>query len=415
MKTNHLINALKAIISIIAAILVYGCSYDDSALQNRVDEIDSRLTELEQTVRDMNTNLGSLMTAVTALQNQDQIVSVVPLEDGTGYTVTFSKSGTITIKNGTDGADGVDGNDGQTPVISVRLEDDGLYYWTVNGELLLDDQGNKIPATSKSAVPQIRVNEGNFEISFDGQKWEIIGSAGNAGIFKDVQDGTDCVTFVLADGNTIVIPKVQEFALVIENTQIPVTPGATAMVSYSIAAADEGTVIEVLTTEGFKASVQYTFADDVSKGTIAIEVPDPLTSGKVFVFAVNSKGITSTKILSFEEGMFEAMCFDELNLPSAGGIVTIMVSTNYDYEVFIPEDATSWITSEIFEVKSVREEDIILTVAENTGEARSAVISLLSGATMHYSLTITQEAKIVEEAGYKGAVDDWENDGSLDL
>lgn len=415
MKTNHLINTLEAIALSLAMLFFCGCSYDDSALQNRVDEIDSRLTELEQTVRDMNTNLGSLMTAVTALQNQDQIVSVVPLEDGTGYTVTFSKSGTITIKNGTDGADGVDGNDGQTPVISVRLEDDGLYYWTVNGELLLDDQGNKIPATSKSAVPQIRVNEGNFEISFDGQKWEIIGSAGNAGIFKDVQDGTDSVTFVLADGNTIVIPKVQEFALVIENTQIPVTPGTTVMVSYSIAAADEGTVIEVLTTEGFKASVQYTFADDVSKGTIAIEVPDPLTTGKVFVFAVNSKGTTSTKILSFEEGVFEAMCFDELNLPAEGGMVSIIVSTNYEYEVSIPDDAVTWLSAETIEVKSVRFENIILTASENTGEARSAVVSLLSGNTVHYSLTITQEAKVVDEDGYEGTIDDWKDDGSLDL
>ncbi|MBR2128484.1 MAG: BACON domain-containing protein, partial [Bacteroidales bacterium] len=131
--------------------------------------------------------------------------------------------------------------------------------------------------------------------------------------------------------------------------------------------------------------------------------------------AVNSKGTTSTKILSFEEGVFEAMCFDELNLPAEGGMVSIIVSTNYEYEVSIPDDAITWLSAETIEVKSVRFENIILTASENTGEARSAVVSLLSGNTVHYSLTITQEAKVVDEDGYEGTIDDWKDDGSLDL
>lgn len=62
-----------------------------------------------------------------------------------GYTITFSKSNPITIyhgkdgQNGTDGEDGkpgVDGEDGKnghTPVIGVKQDTDGSYYWTLDG------------------------------------------------------------------------------------------------------------------------------------------------------------------------------------------------------------------------------------------------------------------------------------------
>jgi hypothetical protein len=54
----------------------------------------------------------SLQTAiVTALQGKDYVTGVVALSDGSGYQITFQNSGTITIKNGTNGKDGV------TPVI----------------------------------------------------------------------------------------------------------------------------------------------------------------------------------------------------------------------------------------------------------------------------------------------------------
>ena len=93
----------------------------------------------------MNTNISSLQEIVTALQNSETIKSVSSLTDGTGYLITFSTGKTITIyhgKNGTDGEDGKDGQhgtDGVTPTISVKKDTDGIYYWTVNGDWLLDD------------------------------------------------------------------------------------------------------------------------------------------------------------------------------------------------------------------------------------------------------------------------------------
>ena len=173
----------------------------NSRLELSMDKAENDIKELRTLVEKLNTDLSSLATVVDGLKKQDKIVSVSELPDKSGYKVVFSESGEFTIyngKNGLDGKDGKDGTngtngeDGKTPTIGVKLDADGNYYWTVNGEYLLDDQGNKIAATAHVATPQLRINEGNFEISYNGGvTWEVIGSAGNAGnvVFSKVEDG----------------------------------------------------------------------------------------------------------------------------------------------------------------------------------------------------------------------------------
>ena len=96
----------------------------------------SAFEALQRLCNETNTNLSALQTIVTALQNNDYITSVDPLtENGkvVGYTIKFAKSNPIVIYNGKDGADGVDGN---TPVIGVKKDTDGIYYWTLGGEFI---------------------------------------------------------------------------------------------------------------------------------------------------------------------------------------------------------------------------------------------------------------------------------------
>ena len=75
---------------------------------------------------------------IRPLKTRDYVTGVTSLEDGTGYVISFLKSGNMTIKHGEKGETGV------SPVISVKQDDnDGKYYWTVNGQWLLDGD-NKI-------------------------------------------------------------------------------------------------------------------------------------------------------------------------------------------------------------------------------------------------------------------------------
>ncbi len=400
--------------STVAALLftAVSCSYDDTDIKSKVDELDGRVTKLEEAVNSINTNVGSLMTIVNALEKEVKIDKVVALEDGSGHIIMFTDGSSITVTNGRDG------NDGETPVISVGKDTDGLYYWKVNGDWLLDD-GKKIPATSKSEIPQIRVNEttGSFELSFDGENWQDIGSAGGAGIFKDVIDGEDEVIFVLSgDKEPIVIPKVQKFALNVENTSIPVdAPGSTVVVSFTVVYPDSGTTVDAIATGGVKIEqfMSQTIGDEI-KGQVIITLPETLTADtKLFLFAVNSKGTPSMRILSFEQGEISVTVNGELNLPATGGEITLFVRTNYNYSIETPD----WITSSVtLLTKAVRDESITLTIAENKDATeRRATISFVDGMTVRYSLTVTQKGATVDVPGYKGPIEDWKNDGSIDF
>ena len=132
-----------------AAMAVFGCSkdYDDTELRNDVSDLKSRVEKLETWCTTANSQISALQGLVTALEARDYVTGVSPVTNG--YTITFSKSGAITIYNGKDGAKGTDG---VTPVIGVDKFSDGQYYWTVKtGEAsatwMLDTNGNKIRTT----------------------------------------------------------------------------------------------------------------------------------------------------------------------------------------------------------------------------------------------------------------------------
>lgn len=67
----------------LCVMLLAGCNdeYDDSALVKRLDDFEQRLERLERLCNDMNTNLGSMQTIVTALDRGDYITSVEPLTE----------------------------------------------------------------------------------------------------------------------------------------------------------------------------------------------------------------------------------------------------------------------------------------------------------------------------------------------
>ena len=217
--------------------------------------------ELQLLVNSLNTNISSLQLAVNALENNDYVSSVLPLsENGVviGYTITFSKSGTIVIYHGRDGKDGEDGedgedglhgkdgNDGTAPSVGVRKDADGCYYWTLDGEWLLDESGNKIATTGKDGsdgadgapgqdgsdgsdgedgvTPKLKIQDDYWYVSYDnGTTWvklyKAVGEDGQDGangapgkdgdaFFQSVGTDENELRMVLSDGTVITIPLV---------------------------------------------------------------------------------------------------------------------------------------------------------------------------------------------------------------
>ena len=405
--------SFRAIIIAIASVSLFvACEkYDDSALVARMDKAETDIKELQSLVSQINSTLSGLAATVDALKAQDRVVSVTELADKSGWVIEFSQTGKITLYNGkngidgkdgqdgTNGTDGTNGQDGKTPTIGVKLDADGNYYWTVNGEYLLDENGNKIAATAHVATPQLRINNGNFEISYNGGvTWDIIGEAGNTGaiVFSNVEDGADAVTFTLGDGTTIVIPKAGSFAINMD-TDVIISAGATVNVFYTVTAADDGTVVDAFGTKGFEAEITTSSA---SAGKVKITAPDPLTNGKVYVIAVKGDGTTAARILTCEEGVFT---LDEtafaVKVPASGGVFEVPFQTNQADPMVQVSPGYSWITH--VETKTVRSGKIVFNIEENTSEEeRTGQVSI-----NFIQYTIVQEGKSATPATGGGHAD----------
>ena len=217
---------LLAYAALFAVVALTSCKYDDDDLWNSVHGLENRVAKLEELCKQMNTNISSLQTIVTALQNNVYVTGTTPLmKDGKeiGYTITFSKGNPITIYHGKDGQDG---EDGTTPTISVKKDTDGVYYWTLNGEFIVVD-GGKIKAEGKDGTngtngttPQFKIENDYWFVSYDnGANWTQLGKAtgedgiGGDSMFSgvDYETSTDYVIFTLSNGTQIKLPTWSAF------------------------------------------------------------------------------------------------------------------------------------------------------------------------------------------------------------
>ena len=253
---------MKTTIKLLTLALVLfatACNNDDemdmlNSLWRNVTQNEARIDALEKWCAQANTNITSLQTIVNVFESNDAITSITPVMEGgveIGYTITFSNHDPITIYHGKDGKDGQNGANGQngtSPIVGVAKYTDGVYYWTLNGEWLLDENGNKLPVSGKDGAngengqngsngqngvtPQLKIENDYWWISYDnGNTWTQLGKAkgedgqdgadgqdGQAGekgdkgdtgdsMFQSVTQDADNVYFTLADGSIITIRK----------------------------------------------------------------------------------------------------------------------------------------------------------------------------------------------------------------
>ncbi len=404
----------KLLFLFVGLLLTFGCTnpFDDTAINDRLDSLEERVAALEELCNQMNTNISSLQTIVAALQNNDYITSVTPItENGVeiGYTITFAKSNPITIYHG---------KDGHTPVVGVRQDTDGIYYWTLDGEWLLDDDGNKIKAVGTDGedgkdgedgangtdgsngedgiTPQLKIEDGYWFVSYDnGTTWTKLGKAtgenGKDGIdgidgadgqdgtngkdgdsmFKEIKQDENNVYFVLVDGTEIIVPKQKELSITFSDSDIGIIAGKSTTVDYVITGATDKTVVKAFGQGGWYAKV--TPATN-STGTITVTAPDPLIEDEIIVLVNDGEYRSIITSINFVTGVFSSIISAQ-EVAIEGGTVELKVNTNMQYEVVIPDNAKSWLS--VVETKAMREETITLSCAKNEGLQRTATIKLL--------------------------------------
>ncbi len=335
--------------------LVAGCHdpFDDTEINNRLDELESRIEKLEadyQTQMNALQVIASLQEAIDALQsstsvNAEDIAALAKslgtaeseiekalkdLQEGVATVEeTLSKLGftisayryhdstgkyEIVLSNGT--VIELMAKDTAVDAVKVMTDSDGKLYWSVNGEFLKDSDGNKIPVY---VTPEVRINTSTKEIEVSvngGAYWHPTGLFMEdevPALFSSVTSDEYNVYFTLADGTTLTVALSQpEMNVVIPVMKIHVMPGETRQVKIRMQNVDKYIIVK---PEGWHATI--------SGEILSITAPEEgvgESSGHVQIFVVSKDGKSAIHELKVQSGA------PDLEIPVNKGIASITVN-----------------------------------------------------------------------------------------
>lgn len=223
------------VVAATVGLLLAGCT-DLTDLDNRVKDLEGRMTKVEGLVKSANESISSLQKLIDAQSKNKSVRDYRKLEDGTGYVLVMSDGEEIVVRSG------------KMPQIGM-IEEDGVLYWAIDGKIIHDAKGNPVPAKGPKGdpgepgqpgepgkpgepgqpgedgedgtdgvdgiTPQLRVDaDGYWEVSLDnGTTWQSVLDVNGQKVkaratTADLQitEDDDSVTIVY-NGKTFVLPK----------------------------------------------------------------------------------------------------------------------------------------------------------------------------------------------------------------
>lgn len=475
-------------------------------IEGRVSKLENKVAELDRLCGQLNSSIGALDGIAGVLEGAEVITGISEIKENgevVGYAITFSKSGVKNIyngKNGKDGKDGKDGDDGDpgnpgnpgspgspgepgvtpefkivdgywyirygegewtkygqaigpqgepgppgepAPIIGIVPGEGGAYYWTLGGEIMLDNAGQPFAAGGQNGItPELKIEDGYWWVKYGSGDWTKYGKAtGNDGdpgdpgapgkngtvwklgdngnwwadngdgfedtgisykgekgdtgdsMFTSVISDGSSLTLELAAGGTIVVPIAGELSISFAtSTSVSATPGSTINISYTITSATGSADIDALPTSGLKAKV----TENGLKGTITVVVGSDVDFeyDKVSVIVTNGNKTLLKKITFNARGAIVVTDEHTTSLMSCkGGVVNFKIAANVDYEVSITSGGSpaGWV--QYVGTKALTPYTLEFQVDANSGARRTATIAVFSSET-----TDTAEFTIVQYA-----------------
>ena len=388
------------------SILLSALSGCTGMVQDDLDATHAKLAELQQMVQSANDQLESLYRIVNNLDDSHTIIPGSFKETEDGYEVSFKDGKTVHIHFGTDGVDG------RTLIPVGVIEKDGRYYWSVDGELLLDEHDEPIMASGLDGA--------KAEILIEGEDWILILTYpdGNQETKKlatvedmdgirvfsgyDISDPSKLVLKLLKGGE-IELPydfpvKVSFEGPVLDT--LTISAGEVLSIPYIVNM--DGETDEPLTvtsgTDGIYFS-QVVAGDKPDSGFVKVYAPDPFEEGYILLNAYCAGG-AATKMISFIE---REIPFVEqtVRLGSGEGTKTVPYETNFEYAFTVePTDSTS--VTDWIEVKSDPASGIVFNVKANPGGAvRTCIVKVTPKDNPDYVCTTFEVKQATENLTYE--------------
>lgn len=347
-----MIPIMKRFLYTILSVLLLANSCVD-AFRDEITELHGEIDNLRNLIEQTNSNVEALQAIVTALRNNDYVTGITPIvENGVeiGYSISFSRSGMMTIYHG---------NDGNTPEIGVRKDTDGLYYWTLEGSWLLDGNGQKVKA---GAAPQLKIEDGYWYITYnEGESWIELGKAsGDDGdaFFSDITVTEGEVIFTLADGTELIVPKNTRVRITLDvpEKETGVLPGSEIQINYTLENATDSTFVTASSNGNYSVRVE---AFDRDHGRIIVRSPYIYVDGYINIMVSDGASYSFIKVVNFYEHKMEFPDGLEYHVSPHGGEFSVPFSTNFQYRFEVDESSKSWITIDYHQTRSEMQDGIL--------------------------------------------------------
>ena len=313
-----------------------GCT---GMVQDELDATHRKLKDLQDYVADINDQLTNLERIVDALDDSHSIIPGSFTESEEGYSISFKDGTTVFIPYGKDGMDG------RTLIpVGVRNDEDGHYYWTVDGEwFLVDSTMVRVDATDgvDGIAPQVKVEDGYWWISFDGSvsftQLASCDEMDGIGVFADHPDLSDPSKFVLVlwDGTRIEIPYYVPLKIAFDGPvmdTLVVAAGETLSIPYEVLMEGESSEPVIVTsgTDGVYFS-RVVAGEEPGRGEVLVQAPDPFSEGYI-VLSAYCEGYSAVKMISFIERQIPVESIT-VRLAAIDTARTFAYETNFEYEV----------------------------------------------------------------------------------
>ena len=292
------------------AFALAGCDkYDDSKVWDELNAQKAKLAALEGTVSTMNSNIGSLQSLVSAVQDKVTVNSVTKEENRWLYIYLCLKL----LKNASPQVRGVAvqqfgglfGMSAETVGNLTNALDGEKDPFVLKHAIRTLANELKRPGASSFVLGQID-NENKFvrqAVAFSvGNSWsKVDGQTSMAGsLFESVTTDADNAVFTLNDGTVITIPltsKVQKLQLIFDETVFAKMRASELLSTAYTITAPEGakTDIETFESDGWTVTIR---PNDEKSGRISIKSPETVTSSKILFLLTDDLGDSFVKIIN---------------------------------------------------------------------------------------------------------------------
>ena len=299
LTTNNL-KTMKRITNIlltfIMAVCAVSCSFDESGLDNRLEAVKERIKALQSRIDEANSQVESL-----GLLTSGNVVTSVDKNSDGSYVLTYLDSNNESKTMVIAAMDQMI----NVPVIGVRKDDNGLYYWTVTvgGEtkdIIVD--GKPVPAAGKT--PVISVDEQGYwtvngERILNENGMPVEAKDGNTAIFKSIATDADGnLSVALGNGTMLTIPVQNSLNLSVSSAlNLTISNLAqTLKIGYDVTGSKaEGAIVAIAEAKSVTASLDKTAKE------VSVSFGSTFESGHLILMATDLDKVTVLRPIFFDK------------------------------------------------------------------------------------------------------------------